>query len=213
MSGCYYDTPYNPELASCVVLSDSRQTGYVEYLPNILANSTVEINGESYLIPYKVVSDEEILTVTWNTPKGVTVGEDKYAIGGTPIYRGSDIVENDKVSSAVIFFENLPESLTADATFTATAERLIPGFEINHTLTLYTNLYYNIKIKRIQNTVDVMTYVTEIKLDGKVIFTIDATDNAFILNDGGTPDDPSDDEYRITLEIRPERLATDTTLL
>ena len=180
------------------------------YTPNVYANETFTINGVDYTFTYKVVSDADIVDVKWQDKAGTQIGEsEKYAKGGNPVFGGA-AVRVDALTKIRHEFADATIPTDHEGTeyiVTASVSKYIPAFKVATNLNLETNLKHNIKIWKYVlyngDYVDITKKLTSVTVGGETFALTDEN-----LNKGADAEDPHDDYYYYTVDVKSNAIAS-----
>ena len=222
-AGCYYNIEYTPNDKVTLRPDVSTTTQLIEgttlyapyYTANVYANETVKINGVYYTFTYKVVADDDIVDVIWQSPDGsITISEDKYVSGAKLVYDKAAVVYDAITKTEYAFAENLGNATLGEGEeikiVKALALKYVPSFTVETNVTLSTALKHNIKIYKYvydeanAEYIDVIDYIIgDVVTVGGKTFAL-AEEN---LNKGADAENPYDDYYYYTVDVKSNAMA------
>ena len=221
---CYYTVPFNPTKTyslktdgTTVVevvpfrLAASRAQDAEQYQANVIANETFTINGVEYTFTYKVVADDDVVDVSWQSPDGsVVIANEKYVSGAKLVYNKAAVVY-DAITKTVYTFENLGTAILGEdeevLVIKADELKYIPSFNVETTVVLQTNLKHIIKIYRYvydaenDEYIDITDYITDASVGGAEFALSEANLEA------GDAEKYDDDFYYFVVDVKSNAIA------
>ena len=226
-AGCYYNVPFNPTKTYSIKsdgskvnvvpfrLAASRLKTAEQYKANVYANETFTINGVDYTFTYKVAADADVVSVQWQDTNGVALREAENYVKGGKLVFGESATRVDAITKAKYVFgiDTVPTDY-AEKTLVvkATEYRYFPAFSVKHNINLETNIKHNIKIWKYvlygEEYVDITNYITSVTVGGQN-FVLKAEN----LNKGADADNPYDDYYYYTVDVKSNAIASEYNLV